>query len=230
MSKVKVKQKEDPRAETLSPRAFKDIAYQELARMGGALADPRRLEVLDLICQAPKSVETVAQEARLSVAGASHHLRYLREAHLALSEKEGRFVRYHATPAGRRLWLALSSVGQDHVAQLREALRVFFDPTEELEELAPRVLAQKAKKGEITLIDVRPSAEFEAGHLPGAISVPLSDLEGSLAGLSPKRPVAAYCRGRLCVMSREAVRILRRHGYRAFRVGLSPLEVAQEED
>ncbi len=221
--------KERPTAESLSPRAFKDIAYQELARMGGALSDPRRLEVLDLICQAPKTVETVAQEARLSVAGASHHLRSLREAALADSEKEGRFVRYRATPAGRRLWLALTTVGQDHIARLREALRAFFDPAEELEELPPRTLAQKAKKGEITLIDVRPAAEFEAGHLPGAISMPLADLEGLMDSIPSKRPVAAYCRGRLCVMSREAVRMLRRRGFRAFRLGLAPIELNGEE-
>lgn len=206
-------------------RAFKDLSYRELARMGAGLSDPRRLEVLDLVCQAEKSVEKVASESGQSPAAASHHLRTLRDAGLTSSRKEGRFVYYHATPSGRRLWLALSSLGEQHSAEIRQAMREFFDPEAELDAIAPAVLLRKVRERRLTLIDVRPPEEYEAGHFEGALSMPLPELERLLDRLPRSRPVAAYCRGRLCVMSKEAVQLLRDRGFRAFRLRLSPLDL-----
>ena len=209
----------------LTGRAFKDIGYRELARMGSGLSDPRRLEVLDLICQAEKAVETAASESRQTGAAASHHLRALRDAGLAASRKEGRFVFYRATPAGRRLWLALSSLGEEHSAEIREAMRAFFAPETELDAITPAVLLRKVRERRLTLIDVRPEEEYAAGHLEGAVSIPLPELERMLESLPRSRPVAAYCRGRLCVMSKEAVQLLRDRGFKAFRLKLSPLDL-----
>jgi rhodanese-related sulfurtransferase len=202
----------------MNDRQFKDALYEQFARIGHALSTPKRLEILDLLGQGERSVEVLAREANLSVPNASQHLKVLRSARLVDSRRDGAFVHYRlADPAVWRLWAALRDLGELRLAEIGELIRS-LSADEGLELVDRPTLWRLAQEGQVTVLDVRPRVEYEAGHIPGAISVPLEDLERRLSEIPGDQPVVAYCRGPYCVLAVQAVELLRRHGFAARRM------------
>ena len=193
--------------------------YEQLARLGKAVASPARLELLDLLCQGPRTVEILAKEAGLSLANASQHLHVLHGARMVESEKSGLFVTYRlADPAVCDFFQSLRSLGEKRLAEVDAILRRFREAPETLEPVEKDTLLNRIRSGEVILLDVRPEEEYRAAHLPFAISAPLSDLDSVLGKLRRRKPIVAYCRGPYCVLAKEAVKILRARGFRAVRL------------
>ena len=197
---------------------FKALTYNELARFGKAVADPRRLELLDLICQSEKNVEWLSIELNLSVASTSHHLQILKAAKLATTRKQNRFVYYRATHAGMAAWKSLVDIGEENISEIKCAVASFFDADRELQAVDVAELQDMARRNEVLLVDVRPQDEYEAGHFPGAVSLPLKELEERIETLPKGTQSVAYCRGPFCVLSKEAVNVLKRYGITAYRL------------
>ena len=203
----------------MSDREFKDALYEQFARIGHALSTPKRLEILDLLGQGERSVEVLAREAALSVANASQHLRVLRSARLVDARRDGPYVYYRLADAGVwRLWSALRDLGKSRLAEIEQLVRAVFTSEEHLEPVDLPTLRSLARGGGVTVLDVRPPQEYRAGHIRGAVSIPLEELEGRLAELPREQDIVAYCRGPYCVLAVQAVEILRRHGYAARRL------------
>ena len=204
-----------------SPRRFKDSIYAQLARLGKAMSAPKRLELLDLLAQAPCTVEVLAQQAALSTANASQHLHVLRAAGLVRSEKQGLYVEYRlASDEVSHFAVAMRELAQSHLVEVEQVARGFLKGRDALEGIDEDELLRRVKRREMTILDVRPHAEFAAGHIPGALSVPLEALKSMLAALPKDREVVAYCRGPYCVMAVEAVALLRKQGFTAHRMEL----------
>jgi rhodanese-related sulfurtransferase len=202
-----------------SHRRFKDAIYEQLARIGKASSAPKRLELLDLLCQGPRTVEALARESALSVANASQHLQVLRAARLVDAEKKGLYVEYRlADEEVGRFFVALRGLAQARLSEIESVKRTFLAKRESMEPVETKELLRRVKAGEVTLLDVRPAAEYRAGHIPGALSVPLAQLGVRLATLPKRREIVAYCRGPYCVMALEAVALLRKRGFRARRM------------
>lgn len=200
-------------------RQFKNAIYDQFARIGKALASSRRLELLDLLCQGPRTVEALAREAGQSVANTSQHLRVLRTARLVDAEKEGLFVTYRLSDDEVcAFFRALRKLAESRLAEVERVTRQFFEERQGMEAVDSRTLLKRAKRGEITVLDVRPREEYRAGHLPGAMSVPLQELAKRLSELDRKREIVAYCRGPYCVLAVEAVQLLRARGFKAARL------------
>jgi len=200
-------------------RIFKDRVYEQLARISKAIASPQRLELLDLLSQSPRTVENLAQEAHLTVANTSRHLQILRAAHLIAAEKEGVFVRYRLTDdAVADFYRALRILAASHLAELDQVTRQFFAERAELEPVDRKALLTRVRKGLVTIIDVRPAEEYRAGHIAGAMSIPVAELKTRLAELPRNQEIVAYCRGPYCVFAAQAVEILRTHGFQAIRL------------
>jgi rhodanese-related sulfurtransferase len=200
-------------------RSFKDSLYAEFAVLGKALANPHRLEILDLLGQGERSVEQLAREAALSLANASAHLQVLRQARLVEAEKRGlNVVCRLAAPEVFQLWRTLRDVGSERLAEIDRLVENYFADREELEAVDKEELLRLMADEAVTLIDVRPELEFEQGHISSARSVPVENLKRRLAELPRDLEVVAYCRGPYCVYSDEAVRLLHRHGFRARRL------------
>jgi rhodanese-related sulfurtransferase len=199
-------------------RDLKDALYGQFARIGHAVASPKRLELLDLLSQGEKDVETLAADSAMPVKNTSAHLRVLRQARLVESRREGTYVRYRlADESVVSLLRALQSLGQKRLAEVEQVTQLYLTSRDALEPVTLRELRRLMRDGDVTVIDVRPKDEYESGHIPGALSMPLAGLKGRLAQLPKSREVIAYCRGPYCVYSLEAVRLLRKHGYRARR-------------
>ncbi|MCC6747750.1 MAG: metalloregulator ArsR/SmtB family transcription factor [Deltaproteobacteria bacterium] len=199
-------------------RAFKDAVYEQLGRVGRAVGSPRRIELLELLCQAPRTVEVLAELTGQSVANTSHHLQGLRRAQLVEAERAGLYVTYRvADEEVCRFVVALRQLADARLAELEQVTRQFLT-AEDLEETDLKQALSRARRGEVLLLDVRPAEEYRAGHLPGALSLPLAELQARLAELPRKTPILADCRGRYCVLAVEAVRKLRRQGYQAVRL------------
>src|SRR5918911_125740 len=198
-------------------REEKDALFDAIAAMGKAFASPRRLELLDLLGQAPHTVDELARTSGQSTANTSQHLQALHAAGLVTRTREGTSVRYAlAGDEVLSLWLALREVSTVRLAEVERAAREYLG--EEVDAIGRDELVARMRSGEVVLVDVRPSEEFEAGHIEGARSVPLEELEGRLAELPPDREVVAYCRGPLCAFAHEAVRRLRAAGRSARRL------------
>lgn len=203
----------------MSSESPKRLLFDQLARIGQALAQGRRLEILELCAQGEPSVETVAERVGLSVANASQHLIQLRRAGLVRSRRDGRHVRYRvADPAVVDLLSSLRHVAERTLAEVREVVGGYFRERDAMEAVSREELAARLRDGLVTVLDVRPQDEFASGHLPHAANIPLRDLERRLAELPKDREIVAYCRGAYCVLSFEAVAMLRRHGYVARRL------------
>ncbi len=200
-------------------REIKDSLYEQVARIAKAAASPKRLELIELLCQAPKPVETLAREAGISVKLASAHLKELRSARLVDTERQGKNIIYRiASPKVPRFWTLLRSLAEDRLFELQDALRQLAAHSSEWRGEGRDELVRKAREGEVVVIDVRPVTEFERSHLPFARSMPLPELRARLAELPKDKPIVAYCRGPYCLMSADAVRLLQEQGYRASRL------------
>jgi rhodanese-related sulfurtransferase/DNA-binding transcriptional ArsR family regulator len=199
-------------------REFKDALYAQFARIGHALASPKRIELLDLLGQGEKTVETLAEQVATPIKNTSAHLRVLRQAHLVETRREGTYVYYRlADDDVYRLLRALESLGHSRLADVQSVVKSYLDGHDDFEPVSFKELRQLMRERDVTVVDVRPAAEFEAGHIPGALSVPVPELKKRLREIPKGREVIAYCRGRYCVYSLEAVSLLRKHGYRARR-------------
>jgi rhodanese-related sulfurtransferase len=197
----------------------KSFLYEQVARLGKALASPKRLELIDLLCQGEKPVELLARQTGISVKLASAHLKELRGARLVDARKDGKYVVYRlADSTVADLWVALRSHAEERLVELQVALAGIVQNADRLEGMSRAAIVKKAKAGEVLVLDVRPSAEYAAGHLPHARSLPLEELKKRLAELPKDTPVVAYCRGPFCLMAKDAVELLRRKGYRAFHL------------
>jgi rhodanese-related sulfurtransferase len=200
-------------------RALKNGLYAQFARLGHAVATPKRLELLDLLSQGEKTVEQLAEHSATPLKNTSAQLRVLRQAHLVEPRREGQHVWYRlADDAVAAFLAALQALGRQRYAEVREMADAYLEGRDTLEPIAPEELHRRLETGSVTLIDVRPADEFAAGHIPGALSVPVAALADRLHGLPKRKEVVAYCRGRYCVLAVEAVELLRQHGYRARRM------------
>ncbi len=200
-------------------RRFKDTVFALQAQTGKAVASPLRLELLELLAQGPRTVEALARETAQSIANTSQHLQVLRGARLVETEKRGLYVTYRLAGAEvTRFCLALREFAESRTEELERVTRGFLEQRGQLEPVDQEALLARVRRGEVTLVDVRPEEEFRAGHIPGALSLPLAQLERRISELPRRRPVVAYCRGPYCVMAIEAVTRLRARGYRAVRL------------
>jgi rhodanese-related sulfurtransferase len=200
-------------------RRFKTAIYEQFARIGKATSNPSRLELLDLLCQGPRTVEVLAKEAGLGLANTSQHLKALREARLVEAEKSGLFVTYRlADEQVCQFFRSLRLLAEARLAEVGEITRRFLEARQGLQPVGREQLLAKVRDGAVTVLDVRPPEEFRAGHLPGALSVPLKELERRLSELPRDREIVAYCRGPYCVLAVEAVDMLRAQGFTAFRL------------
>jgi rhodanese-related sulfurtransferase len=200
-------------------RNTKDRLYAQVARMGKAISSPKRLELIEILCQGEKTVEQLAADAEISIKLASAHLKELRVAQLVETRREGKYMVYRLSSlAVGDFWVALRAMAEDRLVELQLALAQLATHSEELSPLAPEELLQRAARGEVVVIDVRPREEFEAGHLPHAQSMPLTELRSRIKDLPRKKPVVAYCRGPFCLWGKEAVALLREQGINAMRL------------
>lgn len=203
----------------MTPSRFKSAIYGLIAQVGKAAAHPVRLEILDLLAQAPRTVEDLAAQLEQGMANTSHHLQILRRARLVDAEKTGLYVTYRLTDTMvGEFVLQLRTVAHARLAEIERLRLDYLEHRGALDALGYDDLVRKVKAGEVTVLDVRPSEEFDAAHLPGAVSIPLSELKKRLRELPRSRAVVAYCRGPYCVMATDAVALLRTKGYRAHAI------------
>lgn len=200
-------------------RSIKDALYEQVARIAKAAASPKRLELLELLCQSPKTVEVLARDADISVKLASAHLKELKASRLVENERQGKYVIYRvASDDVARFWVSIRLLAEDRLFELQDAVRQMSQATNEWVGNNREELLAKAKSGAVIVIDVRPDPEYAAGHLPFARSIPLSELKDRLSELPKDRPVIAYCRGPFCLMSTDAVTLLRAQGFEAMQL------------
>lgn len=200
-------------------RDIKNTLYEQVARIARAASSPKRLELLELLCQAPKVVEVLAHEANISMKLTSAHLKALKEARLVEFERQGKNIIYRlANDDVARFWVQIRLLAEDRLFELQESLREMRAATHEWVGKDRDELIQKARSGEIVVIDVRPGNEFEAGHLPHALSMPLRELKARISQLPQDKIIVAYCRGPFCLMSADAVRLLRAEGFEALQL------------
>lgn len=203
----------------MSTEAMKRELYQSISKVAQALASGNRLQLLEFMAQGERSVDALAAMAGMTAANASQHLQALRRAGLVAARKDGQRVYYRlAGDDVVRLYDVLRTVAESRIAEVKQLVAEFLGDKDALEPIAFDELLSRAKRGLVTVLDVRPPEEFAAGHLPGAVNIPIDRLESGLAKLSKQREVVAYCRGPYCLMSFEAVLKLRKRGWKARRL------------
>lgn len=201
-------------------RDLKNLLYEQVARVGKALSSPKRLEILELLAQGEKPVEVLASEAAIDMKLASAHLRVLKESRVVEARRYGRFIYYRlAGDDVAGLWANLHSVATEHLVELQVALQQIVSGQERLTGETRLSLLDKAAKGDVYVLDVRPEAEYQTAHLPHARSIPLSELKRRLGELPKDKEIVAYCRGPFCLMSNEAVVLLKKRGFKARKIG-----------
>jgi len=202
----------------MSHRDFKDTLYAQFARIGHAVSSPKRLEMLDLLSQGEKTVEQLAAQSETPIKNTSAHLRALRQARLVDTRRDGTYVYYRVgDETVIRLLQSLQELGRVRLAEVEQVASLYLESRDEFDAVGLKDLRRLVRAGAVTVIDVRPRDEFEAGHIPGALSLPVPELRKRLGEIPRAREVIAYCRGPYCVYSLEAVTLLRKHGYRARR-------------
>jgi rhodanese-related sulfurtransferase/DNA-binding transcriptional ArsR family regulator len=200
-------------------REFKDSLYAQFARLGHALSTPKRLELLDLLAQGEKTVEQLAVQSATPLKNTSAHLRVLRQARLVETRRDSQRIWYRLADAEVAAFLlALQRLGRQRYGEVREVVQSYLERRDSLEPIRPDELRRRLAAGDVTLIDVRPSDEFAAGHIPGALSIPVDELAERARELPKRKEIVAYCRGPYCVMAVTAVELLRQRGYRARRL------------
>lgn len=202
-------------------RQFKDLVYEQFARVGKALSSQRRIEILDLLAQGNRNVETLSSMTELSVANTSQHLQVLKTARLVESKKVGVQVVYGlASPSVGSFVRSLRLLSEERLAEIQQTVHSFFKDSESFDPVDRDELLRRVRSGEVIVLDVRPEEEYRSAHLAGALSIPLSELETRMKKLPKDREIVAYCRGPYCLMAVEAARKLRSRNFRAFRLDL----------
>ncbi len=202
-------------------RDFKDALFAQFARVAAAFGSPKRIEIIDVLAQGERNVETLAHATNLSVANTSRHLQILKTANLVASRKEGLQVVYRlADPVVLDAYRALQSLSEARLAEVDRLVRDYFTSTDGLEPVRRDDLLRRVRRRDVVVLDVRPPEEYAAGHIAGALSVPLAKLRRRLADLPANRAIVAYCRGPYCVLAAEAVRMLRQRGFDAVRLSV----------
>jgi rhodanese-related sulfurtransferase len=202
----------------MTQRALTDPLYEQFARIGNAVASPKRIELLDLLSQGEKTVEALAEQSGTPIKNTSAHLRILRHARLVDTRREGTYVHYRL--AGEevfRFLRELQGVARSRLAEVEQVANLYIDGRDDLDPIGLDELRRRMRDGDVTVIDVRPEDEYRAGHIAGALSIPVAQLKRRLSEIPKRREVVAYCRGPYCVYSVDAVTLLRKHGYRARR-------------
>ena len=204
---------------TVSKNRFKHDLFVQFARVGKALSNANRLALLEFVAQGARSVEQLAKVSGLSIANASQHLQELRQAGLVTARKEGLRVYYELSGDDViELLDVVRRVAEDRIAEVQKLVRTYLTTKDALEPIAAKELLGRVRKGLVTVLDVRPSEEYQAGHLPGAVNIPLAEIEGRLGKLPKNKEIVAYCRGPYCVLAFEAVKLLRERGFKARRL------------
>lgn len=199
-------------------RPLKDPLYAQFARIGRAVSSPVRIELLDLLAQGEKTVEALAEHAAATIKNTSAHLRVLRQARLVDTRRDGTYIYYRlADPQVSRFVRDLERLGHQRLAEVEQVARQYLDGRDELEPVTLPELRTLVRDGGVSVIDVRPRDEYESGHIPGAISMPLTELTHRVRELPKRRQIVAYCRGPYCVFALEAVTLLRHRGFKARR-------------
>jgi rhodanese-related sulfurtransferase len=205
--------------DAMAHREFKDRLFGQFARIGKALSSPRRLEIVDLLGQGERTVEEIAKETSMSVASASQHLQLLKAARMVETRREGIYMHYRlADEDVFRTWQAVRALAESRLSEVDAVVEAYLVDRDALEAVDSSDLLERLRDGSVVVLDVRPEEEYRAGHIPGALSVPVDALEAALKTLPRDREVVAYCRGPYCVFSDEAVAFLRARGYRARRL------------
>jgi rhodanese-related sulfurtransferase len=205
--------------DTSDQREFKDRLFGQFARIGKALSSPRRLEIVDLLAQGERTVEEIANETSMSVASASQHLQALKAARMVEARREGLYMHYRlADEDVFRTWQAVRALAESRLTEVDGVVESYLKDRDALDAVDADELMERLIQGSVVLLDVRPEREYRAGHIPGALSVPVDALEAALHTLPRDREIVAYCRGPYCVFSDEAVAFVRERGYRAYRL------------
>jgi rhodanese-related sulfurtransferase/DNA-binding transcriptional ArsR family regulator len=200
----------------MNNRTLKDLLYEQVARVGKALSSPKRLEILEMLAQGEKAVETISDEVAIDNKLVSAHLKALKEARLVQTRRDGKRIFYSLTGGDvAQLGVTLRQVAEEHLVELRMALQQMMAEPDRMVSVGRKELMAQAKRGEVIVLDVRPQTEFATAHLPHARSLPLAELSQRLAELPRDVEIVAYCRGPFCLMSDEAVKLLQSHGFRA---------------
>lgn len=200
-------------------REFKDRLFEQFARIGKALASPKRLEILDLLAQGERTVEEIARETAMPVASASQHLQVLKGVRMVDSRREGLYAYYRLADEEVFLtWRAVRALGEARLAEIDRVLETYLEDRDALEAVGTTDLMERLGDGSVVVLDVRPEEEYRAGHIPGALSVPVDALDAVLQALPKDKEIVAYCRGPYCVFSDEAVKALSARGFRASRL------------
>jgi rhodanese-related sulfurtransferase len=203
----------------MEKRIFKDKVYAILAKMIKAMANPHRLEIIDLLGQGEKTVEEIAIDTNMSIANASQHLQVLKAANLVEIRREGNFIHYRlAHEEIYKSWQALRELGLERIAEIEKLIRDFREKRNTLESLKMDEFLTRMKSKNVVVLDVRPAREFKNGHIPGAINIPVEELSAKLKKLPKNKEYVAYCRGPFCVFADEAVNILTKKGFKAKRL------------
>jgi rhodanese-related sulfurtransferase len=200
-------------------RKIKNLLYEQVARIGKVFSSPKRLELIELLCQGEKSVETLASEASISVKLTSSHLRELRMAHLVETKRQGKNIHYRlADKSIADLWVQIHTLAEERLIELRLALQKIVTQPNDLVPNDRESLLKAARKGEVVVLDVRPTEEYLNAHLPFARSIPMEELRQRLGELPRDRAIVAYCRGPYCLMAKDAVELLKKEGYSAIHL------------
>jgi rhodanese-related sulfurtransferase len=200
-------------------RQFKDELYEQFARIGKALSNPHRLELVELLAQGERTVEDLAIEANLPIANASQHLQVLRAAQLVDVRRDGLYAYYRlSNQRVFRVWQALRDLGDLQLAEVSRLVQSFLQDRSPLRSINAAELVERMEAGDVLVLDVRPELEFQSGHIPEAHSIPIDELEARLEELPRDQEIIAYCRGPYCVFADEAVNLLQKHGYRVRRL------------
>ncbi|HUQ84856.1 MAG TPA: metalloregulator ArsR/SmtB family transcription factor [Candidatus Limnocylindrales bacterium] len=199
----------------MNSRQFKDVLYEQFARISKALAHPKRLELIDILSQGERSVEALAQVTHISIASTSQHLQTLKAAQLITTRKEGLYVYYRlADMQVNKLWVLIRDLGGKKLADVDQVIQNFLKDRQQFESVSAEELLTLLQKGDVIVLDVRPTLEYEQGYIKGALSVPLDKLEKYLSKIPKSKTIVAYCRGPHCVMSFDAITIMKTKGYR----------------
>lgn len=205
--------------EPMKKREFKDNVYGELARITKSMANPHRLEIIELLAQGESSVEQIAEQTNLPVANASQHLQVLKQAQLVDINRQGNFIYYRLANANVfKTWRALRELGVERIATIEKLVKDFRQSKFKFESVTIEGLLQKLESGKVTILDVRPETEFNKGHIANAVSIPINELKERMRELPKRTEIVAYCRGPFCVYADEAVALLNKAGYKATRL------------